>query len=1086
LEDTLAEAERAEIAAHLEACAGCQVEMERLFPETPAPPAGADPEPRTEFWRRLRQYRPPITDEEPPEGSSAASPALPDVPGYDLLGVLGQGGMGVVYKAWQCGLNRTVALKVVLGGGHASAADLARFRAEAEAVARLQHPNIVQVYEVGEHRGLPFLSLEFCPGGSLAEQIDGTPLEPFRAAELVAVLARAIHHAHQNGVVHRDLKPANVLLASGGPEGRPAVKTARPSGPPPDVAIPKIADFGLARRLDVTGPTVTGVVMGTPSYMAPEQAQGHTHAVGPATDVYALGATLYECLTGRPPFKGPTPLDTLLLVVSEDVVPPRRLQPGVPRDLETICLKCLEKDPARRYAGAEELADDLRRFLAGEPTRARPVGTAERLLKWMKRRPAAAALAVVSAAALLALLGGGSGFTLALDGARRRAIDLAADEARARASAEAARDLAERRRVQAEWLLYARNTDLAMREWEDGRSHLTRQLLDACSEDFRGWEHAYLDTLLHSNQRTLAGRHREVRAVVFSRDGARVAGGGADGTVGIWDVATGEEVRLLEGHSPVSGVALSPDGRLLAAGTEAAAIIWDVAAGRPIRSLAGLTHGVAFSPDGRLLACAREDRTIKLWDVTADREYRTLRGHTDSVRSVAFSPDGLLLASASYDKAVTVWEAASGRLARTLKGHAEAVMKVAFSPDGQRLASGSLDRTVKLWDARTGRETRTLTGFAATVKGLAFSPDGKRLAATGYEPVIRIWDADTGLIATALRGPAAHLVDVAFSPDGKRLVTPGGSAVTLWNATTRQGPRTFPGHTALVYAVAFSPDGGRLASTGWDGTTLVRDARTGEVVHTLALGAGGLHSVSLSYSPDGSRIAAGRGDGTIQVWDADTGRLVLTLAGHTSAVTSLSFCADGSRLASGGDSRDATICVWDATKGQELCRLKWQNVSVAAVALTPDGRRLIGASLHPAPAPGIKVWDAVTGQEVLAVPGFAPVALSPDGRRLAGMARSGGARVWDAATGQQLLSLEGAGLRLCFTPDGKRLAAFTEPDTILFWGATTGLHTFTLRAGGSDLIALAFAPDGSRLAAGRFDGTVTVWDATGARSEKRR
>jgi tRNA A-37 threonylcarbamoyl transferase component Bud32 len=306
------------------------------------------------------------------------------VPGYEILAEVGRGGMGVVYKARQVSLGRLVALKMILAGQHAGREALARFRAEAEAVARLQHPNIVQVYEIGESAGVPYCTLEFVEGGGLDGRLDGSPRPPGEAARLIEILARAVQEAHARGIVHRDLKPANVLLTADG--------------------TPKIADFGLAKRLDSEGTqTQSGTVLGTPSYMAPEQAGG-SKQIGPAADIYALGAVLYELLTGRPPFKAVTALDTIMLVVSQEPVPPSRIVPRVPRDLETVCLKCLEKDPGRRYANAAALAEDLRRFLAGEPILARPTPWWERTLKWARRRPTAAALLGVSVAALVVLI----------------------------------------------------------------------------------------------------------------------------------------------------------------------------------------------------------------------------------------------------------------------------------------------------------------------------------------------------------------------------------------------------------------------------------------------------------------------------------------------------------------------------------------------------------------------------------------------------------------------------------------------------------------------------------------------------------
>ncbi len=318
--------------------------------------------------------------------SSVGTAKWPSVPGYEILGVLGRGGMGIVYKANQVALKRLVALKMIRAGAHADPEDLSRFRTEAQAVARLRHPNIVQVYEIGEQEGVPYFSLEFVEGGSLAQQLDGTPFPARPAAELLETLARAMAAAHQQNLVHRDLKPGNILLAGDGQ--------------------PKVTDFGLAKCLDQaeTGQTHSGALMGTPCYMSPEQAAGQVHAVCPATDIYALGAILYELLTGRPPFKADSLGATLDQICHQEPVPPRRLQPHLPRDLETVCLKCLQKEPHKRYPSAIALADDLRHFLNGEPIQARPIGAGERAYKWIKRRPVAAGLVVACAVAILGLV----------------------------------------------------------------------------------------------------------------------------------------------------------------------------------------------------------------------------------------------------------------------------------------------------------------------------------------------------------------------------------------------------------------------------------------------------------------------------------------------------------------------------------------------------------------------------------------------------------------------------------------------------------------------------------------------------------
>jgi hypothetical protein len=355
--------------------------------------------------------------EAPVEASPVEGESVPCIPGYVILRELGRGGMGVVYQARQTGLKRLVALKMLLAGRYAAPSDRARFQAEVEAVARLQHPNLVQVFEVGEHEGRAFFSMEYLDGGNLEDQIASRPQPPRQAAELVQVLARAIHAAHHRGIVHRDLKPSNILLSKvegrgSRIENRGSKMEDQPAIFDPRSSILKVTDFGLAKRLDVSaGPTLTQHILGTPGYMAPEQAAGRSKQVGPATDIYALGAILYQMLTGRPPFVGMSAMEVVRQAVEEEPLSPRRLQSSVPADLETICLKCLHKQPAQRYASAAALADDLGRFLAGEPILARPIGRWQRLAKWARRRPAAAGLIATSGLALLVALAAGVWFT---------------------------------------------------------------------------------------------------------------------------------------------------------------------------------------------------------------------------------------------------------------------------------------------------------------------------------------------------------------------------------------------------------------------------------------------------------------------------------------------------------------------------------------------------------------------------------------------------------------------------------------------------------------------------------------------------
>jgi serine/threonine protein kinase len=476
LADRLGGLETTTVEAHVETCASCQAVLERLTggsdrPYHEGPPtwdlACADflrhlaNEPPTGAWASLgpgaRTVTVPCLAADP--WAAALPPAMPAVTGYELLGEVGRGGMGVVYKARQIALHRLVALKMHRASAHATESELARFRAEAEAVARLQHPNIVQIFEVGQHDGLPYFSLEFCDGGSLAARVHGRPLPPREAAALVETLARAVHAAHERGIVHRDLKPANILLARtgpGAPDQTDAAREVSPAGALERYTL-KITDFGVAKQFrgapEADGPaglTESGLVVGTPSYMAPEQARSQRQAIGPAADVYALGAILYECLTGRPPFQGPTPLETLQLVVREEPVAVRQLQPRCPRDLETICHTCLHKEPARRYASAAALAEDLRHYQAAEPIEARPVGVLERGWRWCCRNRLVAGS--VTAAVLTLVLGSAVAWWFAVDAAA--SAQLARDQEQAalkqQHTAEAERQRAEREKTKAE------------------------------------------------------------------------------------------------------------------------------------------------------------------------------------------------------------------------------------------------------------------------------------------------------------------------------------------------------------------------------------------------------------------------------------------------------------------------------------------------------------------------------------------------------------------------------------------------------------------------------------------------------------
>ncbi|MFO0808107.1 MAG: serine/threonine-protein kinase [Gemmataceae bacterium] len=968
---------------------------------------------------------------------------------YEHLAEIARGGMGVVYRAKQISLNRVVALKMILSGQLASEQDVARFRAEAEAAAGLDHPNILPVYEVGMHNGRPFFSMKYVEGGSFAG--DRRPLRE-RVATLVKV-ARAVHFAHQNGILHRDLKPGNVLLDADG--------------------TPYVTDFGLAKRVEgESGLTQTGAVVGTPAYMPPEQAAA-TKKMTTAADVYALGAILYEMLTGRPPFIGASPLDTLRQVLEKEPDPP-----DGDRDLATVALKCLEKEPAKRYGSAEALADELEHWLRGEPVQARPAGRIERVRKWARRRPALAALIGLAACALVA--------TSVLLWQTLTSL----------------RD--------ARWHLYVSRITLAQRELGDNNFVRAAQLLEACPPDSRAWEWHLLAGQVHQESLSVKPRLQDVYGVAWPVNGRFVAvlGFFRVPLVALLDPTSGATVRTLDAPQvkvstrPV--FAVGPDGGSVGAAFGPEIWVWDSSG--PLRHTlsgnGGDVYGLTFDATGRRLAAAYADGAVRLYDVTDGGLLRTIAGHAGAVDAVAFRPDGRQLASVGADGTIQLQNLDGNGPPQVLEkrvpapGHEPGARLVAYSPDGRRLAA--VDAwAVNLFDGGTGRFEQTLRfgdrqPAVHLLSDLCFSPDGRWLAAASNSGhTIAIWDVAAGTFAGYCRGHDSAVKSVAFSPDGTRLAsTSFDKTVRFWQVPPRPNPERRPCPAGVVTAVAYSPDGNHLAAGSETGGVTLWDANGREVrtwaAHKSRIGV-------LAFSPDGGRLASGTGNplewglldskwrGEVKVWDVESGREQLTLTDHVHGVCGLSFGPNGRQIATASGGPEVRL--WDADTGTPLRTL----------ALPPDpsgtsqawsvsfGRN--GLLVAPDYWSGrIAVWDSRDGRLVRTFAGeWSPqysldqtgrAVFAPDGRTVAVCGT--GVALWDAVGGRLIRQVSHESARaVAFSPDGRRLVLAGNDVRII--DVATGDEVLKLL--GRDISVVAFSSDGNSLACS--DGaSVAIWDAT--------
>ncbi len=639
-------------------------------------------------------------------------------------------------------------------------------------------------------------------------------------------------------------------------------------------------------------------------------------------------------------------MDTVLQVLSDDPVPVRQLQPRTPRDLETICLKCLQKDPARRYASAEELARDLHRFGADEPIEARPAGLVERGLKWMRRRPATAALLGLSLLTGLVLVIAGLWFTAQLARERDRAVAARHDAETEKAAAVAARQDAEEARHRtaaelrrAEVLLYAGQLNSALREWEVGHFNQAWRALDSCRWDLRGWEHRYLYTLFTSNQAALTGHAGGILAVAVSSDGRRLASASDDTTVKVWDASLGKELCTFKRHDrAVNVVAFSPDGKLLASGgLDSRLPIHDADTGQFLSMLSpglGQIRALAFSPDSKLLAVAGDSPTVKLLDPLTGQQKQQLTGLSSPVLGLAFSPDGkrLLCTSGTMGR---VWDLGTSQVAWTLAGHSAAVTAVAWSGNGLWIATASADQTVRLWSGQTGQAQLALPGHKAEVTSVAFNAHSTRLLSGSADSNVILWDPVAGRALQILRGHSQPVRGVVYSPAGRHVISGGDDQVLLVQDTFIQTLSPARANAA-VPCVAFRADGLELASAAG---TLVRFWDVAGRRELLALTGHPEAVLCLACAPDGKRLASGGTDKKVRLWDLAGRKELLVLNGHTGAVRSLAFGPEGQLASGGAAGAGGTVILWDQGKGRPAWSAGHEG-HVNSVAFHPAGRRL--------------------------------------------------------------------------------------------------------------------------------------------------
>jgi eukaryotic-like serine/threonine-protein kinase len=1017
---------------------------------------------------------------------------------YELIEEIARGGMGVVYKARQLSLERIVAVKMILFGSMASAEQIRRFRIEASAAGSLQHPNIVGVHEVGLHEGQHFLVMDYVDGPNLSRLVQDHPLPAKQAATYLKAIAEAVQYAHQRGILHRDLKPSNVLVGS---DDRP-----------------RVTDFGLAKRFDSESSlTLSGHVLGSPNYLPPEQAGGGRTKVGRASDVYSLGAILYHLLTARPPFRAETISETLQQVQTSEPLSPRLLNPSVPRDLETICLKCLEKEPPRRYQTAQAVAEELDRFLNNEPIHARPVTRAERTWRWCRRKPALAA-SIVLVLILILLLGVGG--------------PLAAYRI------NQTRLLAENNRRLAEQNLYASDMRLASEAVHRGAFNHAKELLEKHvpkrgEEDQRGFEWRYLAHAVEESEpvRTLDGlpapsgwsstrlfrserflynqsesadqlkawdmttwkpvpivRPAQPTAVHWQWDPARESAYAVDQaqhTVTMYRLPKFEPGPTLHVPGPISVVAMSQDRQALAVGFQDDAshrvLVWDLA--RKVRtdmlgSCVDTISSLVFSRDGSLLAATSTNGVVGIWDLKTREPLPTPA--RSAVYQFEFTPDNKRLLF-DTNPALSVWDVGQGQ-PLPFEHSGQGLGGFSFSPDASYLVVGWNDGDLTLLDSRTLVIKGSMRGHQSAVTRIAFSPDGKLMASACVDQTARIWDLATQKEVGIAGGFGDAICDVEFSADGQNVVLIGGLGqirVYRLSALLQRGLFAKISTELGFSRLALSPDERLIATISVAGTLALWDRQSRTLIRSNSFPRYTDKSYpNLAFSPDGERLAWVTGD-ALRIMVVKSGEISATHIDGNREVNSVAFAPDGPELAFGCGKE---LRIYEVLS-QSQQPFATTDDEVWTVTYSPDGALIAFGDRRGTVTLCERATGKVLSKEIKThAPLVHDVEMSPDGRLLASCGADSLIKLWRIQPNGLRLQATLRGHmgyvnHLAFSPDGTRLVSTSGDQTLKIWDTRRAAEMATLYGHHGMLNSAKFTKDGRTIYSSGFDGEIHFWEA---------